>query len=118
MSAQISPCLRQGQLIPAKTIEAVVAAIADKFHPEKIILFGSYAYGNPTPDSDLDLLVVMPSALPRPQRSVPIQLLFDPLPCALDILVYTPEEIRQWNGVVNHVVTEALGKGQVVYGHG
>lgn len=48
---------KQGELIASETIEGVAKAIAENFHPEKIILFGSYASGTPTPDSDLDFLV-------------------------------------------------------------
>lgn len=104
-----------GELIAPETIEGVTKAIADHFHPEKIILFGSYASGTPTPDSDLDLLVVMDSDQPRNKRSVPIRLMFSPVPCPMDILVYTPDEIKKWNGVTNHIVTEAYLDGRVVY---
>jgi len=74
-----------GELIAPETIHGVAKAIAENFHPEKIILFGSYATGTPTPDSDLDFLVVMDSDQPRYKRSVPIRLMFDPVPCAMDI---------------------------------
>jgi predicted nucleotidyltransferase len=104
-----------GELIPQETIEGVVKAIAENFHPEKIILFGSYASGTPTPDSDLDFLVVMESDEPRRKRSVPISLMFRPYPCAMDILVYTPEEVNKWNGVINHIVTIAHKTGRVLY---
>jgi predicted nucleotidyltransferase len=78
-------------------------------------VFGSYASGRPTPDSDLDLLVVMETALPRHKRAAPIRLLFRPMPCAMDILVYTPDEVAHWKGTVNHIVTEAFETGRVVY---
>ncbi len=104
-----------GRLIPEETIEAIVRAIAEKFSPEKIVLFGSYASGRPTPDSDLDLLVIMQTDLPRHKRAVPMRLLFRPVPCAMDILVFTPDEVSYWNGVANHVITEALASGKVVY---
>jgi predicted nucleotidyltransferase len=108
-------CQKSGELIPEATIESVTQAIAENFHPEKIILFGSYATGNPTPDSDLDLLVVMPSDQPRYKRSVPMQLMFRPYPCPMDILVYTPDEVKKWNGALNHIVTIAHRTGKVVY---
>jgi len=104
-----------GELISPETIDGVTKAIAENFHPEKIILFGSYASGNPTPDSDLDFLVVMDTDQPRNKRSTPIRLMFSPVPCAMDILVYTPDEIKKWNGVTNHIVTEAHLDGRVVY---
>jgi predicted nucleotidyltransferase len=105
-----------GELISVETIEGVIRAIAENFHPMKIVLFGSYASGNPTPDSDLDLMVVMNSDQPRRiKRSVPIHMMFKPTPCPMDILVYTPEEVSYWNGTVNHIVTEAMSTGKVVY---
>lgn len=107
---------QHGELIDPETIEGVVRVIAEYFHPHKIVLFGSYAVGSPTPDSDLDLLVVMESDQPRRyKRSVPLHMLFRPKPCPMDILVYTPEEVAYWNGTANHVVTEALLSGKVMY---
>jgi hypothetical protein len=107
--------LQYGELIAPEVIDAVVNVIAHNVHPEKIILFGSYAQGNPGPDSDLDILVVMNSDLPRYKRSSRIRLLFNPQPCPMDILVYTPQEVAYWNGTVNHIITEALETGRVCY---
>ena len=104
-----------GQLISQETIEGIVAAITSKFNPHKILLFGSYASGNPTPDSDLDLLVVMDIDRPKNKRSTPIRLLFQPMPCSMDVLVFTPEEVAYWNGTVNHIITEAFQTGKVLY---
>ncbi len=85
------------------------------FSPLKIILFGSYALGDPTPDSDLDLLVVMETYLLRHKRATPIRLLFRPMPCPMDILVYTPEEVNKWKTTVNHIIAEAFRSGRIVY---
>jgi predicted nucleotidyltransferase len=104
-----------GELIAPETIDEVAKAIAENFHPEKIILFGSYASGIPTPDSDLDFLVVMDSEQPRYRRAIPMHLMFSPKPCPMDILVYTPDEIVKWNGTISHVVTEAFQHGRVLY---
>jgi len=101
-----------GKLIPQETIDAIVRLIAEAFSPQQIILFGSYVYGQPTPDSDLDLLLVMDSDLPKHKRATLIRLLFRPAPCAMDILVYTPEEIARWNGTTNHIITEAFRHGR------
>lgn len=106
---------KHGELIAPETIDGVAKAIVENFHPEKIILFGSYASGTPTPDSDLDFLVVMESEEPKRQRSHQLQLMFQPYPCAMDILVYTPQEVSKWNGVINHIVTIALKTGRVLY---
>lgn len=57
-------------MIGPQQIQQVSAEIARRFHPERILLFGSYAYGNPTEDSDVDLLVIMPlKAQARTRRS-------------------------------------------------
>lgn len=104
-----------GDLIPRATIDGIIRAVADRFAPEKIILFGSYASDHPTPDSDLDLLVVMESDQPRRHRAAAMQLMFRPMPCSIDFLVFTPAEVEKWNGTVNHLITEAFRNGKIVY---
>ena len=101
--------------ITPEVIDGVVTRIVDSCHPERIVVFGSTTSGRPHPGSDLDLLVVMDSDLPRHKRAAPIRLLFSPYPCPMDILVYTPAEVAKWRGTTNHIVTEALERGQVVY---
>ncbi|MBT3602546.1 MAG: nucleotidyltransferase domain-containing protein [Candidatus Latescibacteria bacterium] len=98
-----------------KIIDQMVQKIVTQFDPFQVILFGSYATGNPTLDSDLDLFVVMPSDLPRHKRSAQIRLLFPSAPCPMDILVYTPQEVERWSGVVNHIVTNVMATGKVIY---
>lgn len=102
-------------ILPDDTIQSVADAIAERFDPEKIILFGSYAEGTPTSDSDLDLLVIMESSEPRHRRATPIRLMFRPMPCPMDILVFTPEEVAYWNGTVNHIITQAINTGRTLY---
>ena len=55
--------------IPESTIQVLIAQIAEQFQPEKIILFGSYAYGTPRPESDVDLLVIMNTPLRASQQA-------------------------------------------------
>lgn len=55
------PRLYSGAGVPMRVIRRYAQAIADEFHPDKIILFGSHAYGTPNEDSDVDLLVIMPT---------------------------------------------------------
>ena len=102
-------------VITKETIRQVVDTIASKFRPRKIIVFGSCAKGAQGPDSDLDILVVADSEQPHYRRATPIRLALCPSPCPMDILVYTPEEIERYNGVTNHIVTEALRHGVVMY---
>ncbi|MBF0139300.1 MAG: nucleotidyltransferase domain-containing protein [Magnetococcales bacterium] len=105
----------QNGFISPDTISKIIYTIVEHFSPIRIILFGSYASGNPRPGSDLDLLVVMPSALPQYKRALPIRMLFRPSPCPMDILVYTPEEVNHWMGTVNHIITNALQSGKVLH---
>lgn len=78
-------------------------------------LFGSHATGTPTPDSDVDLLVVMSMDVPRHERAASIRALFRPSPFPMDTLVFTPEEVEYWRGTVNHIITEAFESGEVLY---
>ena len=92
-----------GANIPMRVIRRYALAIAEEFHPDKIILFGSYAYGTPNEDSDVDLLVVMPA---RNQHDQSVRIhwrLAAPFP--LDLIVRTPKEMKCCAG----------GKGVVSY---
>jgi uncharacterized protein len=93
----------------------IVRRIVEKFDPEKIILFGSYAYGRPHQDSDVDLFVVMESTVSRAERSVGVSELILPRPFPLDIIVYTPEEVTQALAKNNYFIQEILTQGRVLY---
>ena len=99
--------------------DTLIGRIADKikthFKPHKIILFGSRAWGRPSPDSDLDLFIVMPSSLRRDNRGMEISKLFSDRLFPLDVLVYTPEEVASSLGRNNPFIKEILGKGKVIY---
>ena len=94
--------------------QAVLAA-ARRFRMSHPRVFGSVLHGTDADGSDLDLLVVMHSDLPRHKRATQIRLLFNPTPCPMDVLVVTPEEVKHWNGTVNLIVTEALERGVVAF---
>lgn len=98
-----------------QNIKKIVDKIVQGLRPEKVILFGSYATGCATDNSDLDLLVIMKSDKPSYKRSAAVRSLLWPPKVAMDILVYSPEEIKQVNGLPNHVVTDALETGKVLY---
>ena len=99
----------------SKTLPLAVKKIAETLHPEKVILFGSYAYGNPTPDSDVDLLVVMKTNETSANRSWAVSRLMIPRPFPVDILVRTPKEIRQERTNGNFFVEEIVSRGKVLY---
>jgi len=99
----------------SKTLPRAVKRIVETLHPEKIILFGSYAYGNPTPDSDVDLLVVMPTKEPEIERYLKVSRLIRPRPFAVDILVKTPQEITQAIRRGDFFIAEIVSQGKVLY---
>src|SRR5437879_6319377 len=78
----------RGADIPMRVIRSFARQVADTFHPEKIILFGSYAYGTPHEDSDVDILVIMPARNELDQGYKIHSTLLPPFP--LDIIVRTP----------------------------
>src|SRR5262245_46078077 len=78
--------------IPMSAIRRFARQIAERFHPEKIILFGSYAYGKPHEESDVDLLVIMP-AYDVINQSIRIGLALE-RPFSLDLIVRTPKQIQ------------------------
>src|SRR5205814_2179346 len=79
--------------IPRSAIRRFARQIAERFRPDKIILFGSYAYGTPHAESDVDLLVVMPTRNPI-ATSVRIAVALD-WPFSLDLIVRTPRQIER-----------------------
>jgi predicted nucleotidyltransferase len=80
-------------LIPRERIQHYCEAVGQKFVPERIILFGSYAYGSPTADSDVDLLVIMPFRGNDVSKAIEIRAAFD-TPFPLDLLVRKPQFIE------------------------
>ncbi len=89
-------------------------AVAREFRPEKIILFGSHAYGKPTEDSDVDLLVIMPFDRKQGRKSLEIRRRV-PASFPLDLIVRTPEFIVQRLAWGDCFTQEILTKGEVLY---
>ena len=95
-------------------IRQLCARIAHEFKPEKIILFGSHAYGQPTPESDLDLLVVMQfEGDPLEQAVAMLNQLNVLVP--IDLLVRTPEQIQQRLAMGDRFMGDIIERGQVMY---
>jgi uncharacterized protein len=81
----------------SKSLPKAIERIASALKPEKIILFGSYAYGNPTPDSDVDLLVIMKTKARQIDRYLAVSNLLYPREFPVDIIVKTPQEVQaEW----------------------
>jgi predicted nucleotidyltransferase len=99
----------------AETLPQAIKKIVREFKPEKIILFGSYAQGNPTHDSDVDLLVIMETNLPRTERFIEISELLYPRKFPVDIIVKTPSEVKDALESGDFFIREILEKGKTIY---
>jgi predicted nucleotidyltransferase len=103
----------RGTEVPMAAVRRFAASVAERFHPDKIILFGSHAYGTPHADSDVDILVIMP-ARNQLDQAVKIEGACDP-PFPLDIIVRTPKNVawrlREGDSFLNEIMT----KGKVLY---
>ena len=86
-----------------------------QFDPLRIILFGSWARGDARPDSDIDLLVVLPHVENKRRAAVEILRALNGLPLSKDVVVTTPEEIAARGNVIGDVLRPALREGRVVY---
>jgi predicted nucleotidyltransferase len=101
--------------IPRHAINNVVKRIANKFDPERIILFGSYAYGKPHLYSDVDLLVVMKTKERPLAMQLEISRALSPHPFGMDILVRAPKQLKERIAMGDYFLREIVTKGSVVY---
>ena len=117
-----TPRLRHPETVPAglkisvgKSLRPAIQKIVQELKPEKIVLFGSYAYGNPNPHSDVDLLVIMKTRASLKDRSWAVSRLLLPRPFPVDILVKTPGEIKKGLEAGDFFLREILTRGKVLY---
>jgi predicted nucleotidyltransferase len=104
-------------VITEEQIQAVVRRIVEGYAPDKIILFGSYAYGVPHENSDLDLLIIKEKAeAKRVERAIAIRtMLWGTDVPAMDILIRTPAEMERAAGIFQSVETIAEQQGRLLY---
>jgi predicted nucleotidyltransferase len=123
-NGQIKSQRRNGYRVPSsfywfpitpKKIRQAAQKIAEAVHPDKIILFGSFAYGKPTPDSDVDLLVIMESNQSVHTRMVRLSKVLSPRPFPADIITRTPAELRERLEIGDCFFKEIVTKGTVLY---
>jgi uncharacterized protein len=95
----------------------IVERIRRVSKPRRIVLFGSRARGDHRPNSDIDILVIEDSKLPRHHRAIPLYAALSDLPLDIDaeVVVYTPAEVEDWRGASAAFVTTALREGKVLY---
>ncbi len=103
-----------GSMATIEQIRDVARRIGEEFSPQRVILFGSYAYGKPTRDSDVDLLVITSFEGRSVDKSVEIRLKVRP-PFPVDLLVRTPEKIQERLEMGDCFMREILAKGKVLY---
>lgn len=96
-----------------RLIRRFARQVADRYAPEKIILFGSHAYGTPHADSDVDILVIMP-ARNQIDQACRIDNAFDP-PFPLDLIVRTPKNVAWRLAVGDSFLSEVMTKGKVLH---
>jgi predicted nucleotidyltransferase len=100
-------------LIRLSAIRRLADQIAERFDPEKIILFGSYAYGKPDPESDVDVLVVMPAYNVTNQAIRIRRATTHPFP--LDLIVRTPNDLHWRLREGDWFLREIVNEGRVLY---
>src|SRR6266851_4336652 len=99
--------------IPVAAIRRFARRIAERFQPDKIILFGSYAYGKPHEDSDVDILVIMP-ARNQHDQTFKIRMAI-PAPFPMDLLVRNPKSMEWRLREGDWFLREVVSRGKVLY---
>ena len=102
-------------MVHRAAIQKYAEAIVREFQPQKIILFGSHAYGQPTGDSDVDLMVVMPPQRRSRRMATDIRMRLGYAGFPLDLLVWTPERLREWFQAGDSFARDVIERGQVLY---
>ena len=101
-------------MIARKDIQAFADQVVSRFRPAAVILFGSYAYGSPTEDSDVDLMVVMPHRGSGADMATRIRLAC-PRSFPMDLIVRTPAEVRRRVRMGDSFLREVTSKGIVLH---
>lgn len=102
-------------MIDELKISELVNKMVSGYSPDKIILFGSYAKGNPNENSDLDFLLIKESDLPRPQRIMQVRKLIYGAMIPIDLIVYTQAEIEESMKSQFGFVSDILKTGRILY---
>lgn len=98
-----------------KEIKRITDTIVKKYKPEKIILFGSYAWGKPTKDSDMDLFIIK-NTKKDPFRRIPeVRSYLFNIDRAFDILVMTPEEVKKRLEMGDFFIEDIVNEDRVLY---
>jgi uncharacterized protein len=105
------------QLLSSELLDEIVDRLVKGLQPEKIILFGSHAYGEPTPDSDIDILIIVSdSDQPRHRRASHAYGALRDLTAPTELIVLTRQEVEEKVNVRSSLVSRAINQGKVLYG--
>jgi predicted nucleotidyltransferase len=96
-------------------IDVITRRIVERFHPLKVVLFGSHARGEAGPTSDIDILVILPEVQDKREDAIRIRQVLADLPVFKDIIVSSPSEIERRGQLVGTVLRPALREGKVLY---
>lgn len=102
-------------MVTQEQIQELVKEIAQNYQPEKIYLFGSYANGTPTKDSDIDLFIIKETDKRRIERSWEVREGIKNYINSMDIIVYTPNEIKEAMDYVVNIGKIAVKTGKLMY---
>lgn len=103
----------------AELIHKITEKIKSQYQPEKIILFGSYAWGVPGKDSDVDIVIIKKTEQKHRQRMLTVRRMLseENALVGIDILVYTPEEVDERLKIGDSFLSKIFKKGDVLYAH-
>ena len=107
--------MRKAKTPAQRQIQEIVNRIVERFHPEQIILFGSQARGDAGPDSDVDLLVVMPVEGSKREKQLEIRMALHDIHVPKDVIISTPEEFAWRKEIVGTIERPAARQGKVLY---
>ncbi len=96
-------------------LNELVSRIVNAAHPLRIILFGSAARGDMGPDSDIDILVVMPEGTHRRHTMEWLHGLFSGLPFPVDVIVSTPTDLEKYRQTAGLIYSTVLREGRELY---
>jgi predicted nucleotidyltransferase len=102
-------------MVDASLLNTITRTIVERFHPRRIVLFGSFARGDAGPDSDVDLFIEMESTQRPPERTMEISGAFGLRPWPLDVVVYAPDEVRHLRGVRGTLLATVEQEGKTLY---
>lgn len=96
-------------------IKSLIFKIVSEYNPERVYLFGSYAWGNPTSDSDIDLFIVKNTIKSQRKRRRELRSLLFGSGVPFDLFIYTPDEINERLKIGDFFIKDIVSKGKILY---